>query len=671
MKLDMSSVEYVVFDEADRLFELGFASAITELLHGLPMARQTLLFSATLPKSLVEFARAGLQEPKLVRLDSESKVSPDLQNSFFTVKAAEKEGALLSILQDVIRIPTGPTEAAMKLKAEVLSNSKKRRRTTSIDANTESPTQFSTIVFAATKHHVEYIATLLQEVGYEVSYVYGALDQTARKMHVQRFRDGLTNVLVVTDVAARGVDIPVLANVINYDFPSQPKIFVHRVGRTARAGRKGWSYNLVQEADMPYLVDLQLFLSKQLIFGSSSLDGTEANFTDDLVVGALPRAKLGSCCEFVTKLLAESVDLSSLRDVSVKGEKLYTKTRNAASSESVKRAKKIAATQSTSQLNPLFQDEADVISAGKEDLLARLRGYRPQETVFEIGKRGVTDPKIELLRNARSKLEARRSNFRDGQQSVPQGTTEPSKPRSDSESDLEIADGPSDDGLEVFISKPESNQDSHPTNFEELDHFMSYTPREANLAEERAYGVHSGSNANQNTGNFLVAAGQAAMDLASDDFKGLGATNQARMRWDKRSKKYVSRTNDEDGSKGTKLVQGESGLKIAASLRSGRFDAWRKSNRVDRLPRVGETETSRSLSQAGKKSKYRHNTEKAPKEADKFRDDYHVRKKRVAEAKEKRIGRFKEGSGKNELRSVDFVRKQRKQKENRRLKNGR
>ena len=98
MGLDLSSIRYVVFDEADRLFEMGFAAQLTEILHALPQSRQTLLFSATLPKSLVEFARAGLQEPNLVRLDAETKISPDLQSAFFTMKSAEKEGALLHIL---------------------------------------------------------------------------------------------------------------------------------------------------------------------------------------------------------------------------------------------------------------------------------------------------------------------------------------------------------------------------------------------------------------------------------------------------------------------------------------------------------------------------------------------------------------------------------------------
>lgn len=196
---------------------------------------------------------------------------------------------------------------------------------------------------------------------------------------------------------------------------------------------------------------------------------------------------------------------------------------------------------------------------------------------------------------------------------------------------------------------------------------MSYTPRESNLAEDRGYGVHSGSNTNtRHSSEFMVQARNVTLDLTNDESKGFGESNRAgaKMRWDKKSKKYVSRANDEDGSRGAKMVAGESGLKIAASLRSGRFDAWKKTNQIGRLPRVGEEEKpSRHNSNGGKLRKHRHSAQKAPKEADKFRDDYHIRKKRVEEAKEKRIGRFKDGAGKNELRTIDDVRKQRRLKE--------
>jgi ATP-dependent RNA helicase DDX54/DBP10 len=341
MHLDLSSIRYVVFDEADRLFEMGFAAQLTEILHALPTSRQTLLFSATLPSSLVEFARAGLQDPSLVRLDAESKVSPDLQSVFFSVKGGEKEGALLHILHDVIKMPTGLPEGVTEQYDE--KPSKKRKRDGERPSHREKPTEHSTIVFAATKHHVEFLANLLQHAGFAVSYVYGALDQLARKIQVENFRRGRSNILVVTDVAARGIDIPILANVINYDFPPQPKIFVHRVGRTARAGQKGWSYSLVRDADAPYLLDLQLFLGRKLVIGRES---ESPSFSNEVVVGSLQRTEVEPNVDWVNRVLEDSEDLAMLRRVAVKAEKLYVKTRNSASARSAKRAKQSQALRS-------------------------------------------------------------------------------------------------------------------------------------------------------------------------------------------------------------------------------------------------------------------------------------------------------------------------------------
>ena len=170
MGLDLSSVRYIVFDEADRLFEMGFAAQLAEILHALPTSRQTLLFSATLPKSLVEFARAGLQEPRLIRLD-DSKISPDLESAFFSVKSAERDGALLYLLDKVIKMPAGETEAAKNAKkSDAKGSSKKRKRGHENSNPKDTPTPNSTVVFAATKHRVEYLANLLKAAGYSVSY---------------------------------------------------------------------------------------------------------------------------------------------------------------------------------------------------------------------------------------------------------------------------------------------------------------------------------------------------------------------------------------------------------------------------------------------------------------------------------------------------------------------
>jgi len=690
MSLDLSSMRYVVFDEADRLFEMGFAAQLTEILHALPQSRQTLLFSATLPKSLVEFARAGLQEPSLIRLDAESKISPDLQSAFFSVKTAEKEGALLHILHDIIHIPTGLPEGAAKSRDDFLKNSKKRKRSEmSVPKSNETPTPHSTIIFTATKHHVDYLATLLRLSGFAVSHVYGSLDQTARKMQVQNFRSGMTNILVVTDVAARGIDIPVLANVINYDFPAQPKIFVHRVGRTARAGQRGWSYSLVRESDTPYLLDLQLFLGKRLVIGRA--DAGSINYAEDIVLGSLVRDRLESNCEYVTKQLEEDSDLFALRTVAGKGEKLYLRTRNSASSESAKRSKDVVISKGWMELHPLFNDDTNTLEIEREKMLARVTGYRPQETVFEIGKRGAHGAQgetAELMKKRRETIQAKRRKLENAQ-SNEEVTEVPSRPsmakHTDSGSDSENVDAvdvdlasASDSELEVTFSQHMDNDSkSKKGDFRDSEHFLSYTPSSLNLAEDRGYGVHSGSynTASQNSNiNFVQAARSATMDLNNDDgAKAFAEPSRAGgLRWSKKDKKYVARANDEDGSKGAKMIKGESGQKIAASFKSGRFDRWRKENRVQRLPRVGEAERTGGPGQGmGAGKRWKHKLEKAPKEADKFRDDYYKRKKMVEAAKEKRIGRFRDGAGKGEVKGVEDVRKDRRAKEKRKEKTAR
>ncbi|KFY38586.1 hypothetical protein V495_06475 [Pseudogymnoascus sp. VKM F-4514 (FW-929)] len=692
MGLDLSSMKYVVFDEADRLFEMGFAAQLTEILYALPSSRQTLLFSATLPKSLVEFARAGLEEPSLVRLDAESKISPDLQSAFFTIKSEEKEGALLHILHDLIKMPTGPPPAAVAA-AEA---SKKRKRGDDGRGPKHKPTEHSTIVFAATKHHVDYLASLLRLSGFAVSHAYGSLDQTARKMQVEDFRTGMTNILVVTDVAARGIDIPVLANVVNYDFPPQPKIFVHRVGRTARAGQRGWSYSLVKETDAPYLLDLQLFLGRRLLLGRQS--GDAPNYADDVVVGSVVRDKLETNQEWINKLLRDDDDLAALRGVSVKGERLYLKTRNSASSESAKRAKEAVASAEWIQLHPLFNTDTNSSEQARIDMLARIAGFRPTETVFEVGYKGKAGhgEAAEVMRARRQKIIPRRQKAIDDAKAEAgeltddddtfQGISTAAPVDDDDDSDMEVtisggndvdmADA-SEDELEVTFSKAAQKGKGRTLSYKDSENFMSYTPKNLNAAEERGYGVHSGSynTASQNS-NFVEAARGVTMDLTNDDgAKSFAEPSQAKgMRWDKKNSKYVARANDEDGSKGAKMIRGESGQKIAASFQSGRFDRWRKAHKVERLPRTGEAERAGTLGAGvgrGMGTRYKHKQERAPKEADKYRDDYHVRKKRVDEAKEKRVGRFRDGGGKGEIKSTEDIRKQRQLEQRKKEKNAR
>lgn len=411
MNLDLKSVEYVVFDEADRLFEMGFQEQLNELLASLPTTRQTLLFSATLPNSLVDFVKAGLVNPVLVRLDAETKVSENLEMLFLSSKNADREANLLYILQEIIKIPLATSEQLQKLQNsnnEADSDSddendrqKKRRnfkkekfRKQKMPAANELPSEKATILFVPTRHHVEYISQLLRDCGYLISYIYGTLDQHARKRQLYNFRAGLTSILVVTDVAARGVDIPMLANVINYTLPGSSKIFVHRVGRTARAGNKGWAYSIVAENELPYLLDLELFLGKKILLTpmyDSLVDVMKKRWIDEgkpeykfqppklsytkrLVLGSCPRLDVEGLGDLYKNLMSSNFDLQLAKKTAMKAEKLYYRTRTSASPESLKRSKEIISSGWDAQ-NAFFGKNEE---KEKLDFLAKLQNRRNQ-----------------------------------------------------------------------------------------------------------------------------------------------------------------------------------------------------------------------------------------------------------------------------------------------------
>lgn len=406
MNLDLSSVQYIVFDEADRLFEMGFETALTEIIHRLPTRRQTLLFSATLPKSLVEFAKAGLRNPKLVRLDAESKISTDLRMAFFSVKQDEKDASLLVLLRDIVGVPLGTNEVD-------------DQRHQSGDAHRQFTAPHQTLVFAATKHHVEYLTTLLTATGYAVSHIYGSLDQAARSQQMEQFRRGHTNVLVVTDVAARGIDIPILANVVNYDFPQGARVFVHRVGRTARAGRPGWAWSFVGPTELPYLVELQLFLGRPLLRDVPS--GDEGSYTESLVLGAFPRDTLDEEVAYIRTLDAEHHSLPTLRSVMRKGQGMYERSRGRASPASYTRAKEmsqdparwgLATAGAAGGVHPVLQFKGSAASQGSANAAADMRrrallvavdSFRPSETALEIGSRG-KNGNADLMKDRRKAL---------------------------------------------------------------------------------------------------------------------------------------------------------------------------------------------------------------------------------------------------------------------------
>lgn len=694
MQLDLSTVEYIVFDEADRLFEMGFAEQLNELIASLPETRQSLLFSATLPRSLVDFAKAGLTNPVLVRLDAESKISENLQMAFFSVKRIEREAALLHILQEVVKLPLATEDEQKKIKAESKksdefsdeddndkkSNSRKKKKfkKEKLPPANLLPSEHSTIVFVPTKHHVEYITGLLRDAGYLVSYIYGSLDQRARKEQLYRFRIGLTSLLVVTDVAARGIDIPVLANVINFSLPASPKIFIHRVGRTARAGNKGWAYSIVNEKELPYLLDLELVLGKKILLTAmhekkcellkeqkgDQYEEPKVSYTDRLVLGSLPRGPLEAFEEMFDNILKNNYDVKTLKDVAAKGEKLYHRTRQAASAESVKRTKELLETDAWDDQHLLFGPN---LEKEKEKFLAKLGQRHVKETVFEFTKKGrekEEDGLVELMHRRRRQIAPLQQKAKEKRELLEKEraaglthTIQDEILKADAgevgyavksvEADEDELQDAFEDADELFAKKKKEKKTFRDPNF-----YMSHHAPAAEAIEDKHYGLSS----------FANDAAHATFDLDNDD----KVQKQSQvMRWDKKKGKYINSKSADD----TKYIISESGQRIPASLRSGKFDEWRKKRNI-LSAHAGMAENSNDGPQ---NKRFKHKKVAAPKLPDKFRDDYHKQKKKVDKALESGVNvkGYNRPGQKEELRLTEQIRKMRLLKEKRKAKNAR
>lgn len=536
MKLKLHSVEYVVFDEADRLFEMGFAEQLQEILARLPENRQTVLFSATLPKLLVEFARAGLTEPILIRLDVESKLSEQLKLAFYHVRADDKPALLLYLLRTVVR------------------------------------PQDQTIVFVATKHHTEYLKELLTAQGVSCTHVYSSLDQTARKINVGKFIHGKSSVLIVTDLAARGIDIPLLDNVINYSFPAKAKLFLHRVGRVARAGRNGTAYSLVAPDETPYIFDLHLFLGRPLVLASpyKTLHDTDGVF------GRIPQSIIDDEESLLQTDHERSLELQNLRRVSDNAQKQYLKSRPAPSPESIKRVKEMDF--NLLGIHPLFSLRFEADEMEQLKFVDSIKTYRSKATIFEINTTNKTQAgdvmRAKRLRD-RQLIDRHRRKQQERQSAAAKKAQDlallaaPKQELEEGEENLQA----------VFSSvvgrKRKQTQagegpgkKSKPMAPRDDEFYIPYRPKD--FESERGLCVSGEGNA------FEQQASGAVLDLMGDENPSLNK-NKKLLKWDRKRKRFVGQTGQDDKKK----IRTESGAYINSSYKTNLYDKWKKKNKVD------------------------------------------------------------------------------------------
>ena len=224
--IDLSGIEIFVLDEADRMLDMGFIHDVKKVIAKLPRRRQTLLFSATMPKEIEELADSLLHDPAVVKVDPVSSTVDRIDQKLYFVEKKQKIELLAYLLQDKSIV--------------------------------------NALVFSRTKHGADRIARLLNKAGITAAAIHGNKSQTARVNALEGFKAGKTRVLVATDIAARGIDISELSHVFNYDLPEVPETYVHRIGRTARAGADGVAISFCSTEEREYLAGIEKLNRKKI-----------------------------------------------------------------------------------------------------------------------------------------------------------------------------------------------------------------------------------------------------------------------------------------------------------------------------------------------------------------------------------------------------------------------
>jgi ATP-dependent RNA helicase RhlE len=224
--IELNQIEIFVLDEADRMLDMGFINDVKKVITKIPAKRQTLFFSATMPSEIQHLSNSILKNPKKVEVTPVSSTADTIQQSIFMVEKKDKRNLLQFLLKDKKIV--------------------------------------SALVFTTTKHGADKVVKDLLKIDEKVEAIHGNKSQSARQRALSNFKDGTTRVLVATDIAARGIDVESLSHVINYDLPNIPETYVHRIGRTGRAGASGIAFSFCCEEEKEYLRDIQKLIGKSL-----------------------------------------------------------------------------------------------------------------------------------------------------------------------------------------------------------------------------------------------------------------------------------------------------------------------------------------------------------------------------------------------------------------------
>ena len=538
--LQLKKIEIIIIDEADKMMELSMGDQIRKIIQNCPPQKQIILLSATIQDQLATFLKSGIiKEYKILSINEENKIPEKLKIHLIYTRRQDKLYTLISLLK---------TPSIINIEKQL------------------------TIIFVMTKYHCDYLQEILKYWEISSLVIYGSMEQDLRNTTLEDFKKGRKKILIVTDVAARGIDIPLLDNVINFDFPDNHKLFIHRVGRTARAGKSGRVFNLINSDELPYFFDIKYYLGKKFVLSSDDEEAKKEDTVDNyntISFGSIPeQVILNMKNDKRDYLFNTGLDIEELYKSMQRAEKKGLTFKQKPSRYGIAEAKKLI-NEFNIKIHPFYAKKYG--DEEKQQFLNDLKNYKPKELYFEKVNESTVDEKI--LKEFKSKVdifhkkkEYEKELEKKKEEQEEQKHIEDDKIYEEEQKEIEE----NNKKIEELKLLGKKVKRSKIRNFKNLSQYISNQKEENNEISKNLWG-----------GEKPIELEELTMNINTDDTY----ERVKKTVWNSKKKTFQTQMVDGFGNK----IKNESGQMIKKSDKYHPYKEWKKKSKLS-IQSVGEIE---------------------------------------------------------------------------------
>ena len=583
--LQLKKIEIIIIDEADKMMEMSMGDQIRKIIQNCPPQKQIILLSATIQDQLATFLKSGIiKEYKILSINEENKIPEKLKIHLIYTSRQDKLYTLISLLK---------TPSIINIEKQL------------------------TIIFVMTKYHCDYLQEILKYWEISSLVIYGSMEQDLRNTTLEDFKKGRKKILIVTDVAARGIDIPLLDNVINFDFPDNHKLFIHRVGRTARAGKSGRVFNLINSDELPYFFDIKYYLGKKFVLSSDDEEAKKEDTIDNyntISFGSIPeQVILNMKNDKRDYLFNTGLDIEELYKSMQRAEKKGLTFKQKPSRYGIAEAKKLI-NEFNIKVHPFYAKKYG--DEEKMQFLNDLKNYKPKELYFEKVNESTVNEKI--LKEFKSKVdtfhkkkEYEKELEKKKEEQEEQKHIEDDKIYEEEQKEIEE----NNKKIEELKLLGKKVKRSKIRNFKNLSQYISNQKEENNEISKNLWG-----------GEKPIELEELTMNINTDDTY----ERVKKTVWNSKKKTFQTQMVDGFGNK----IKNESGQMIKKSDKYHPYKEWKKRSKLS-IQSVGEIENQTHIRNVKERILERKESKKSKSTLKSFEEILKGKKKQFKENQKK------------------------------------